>query len=313
MISTLTVAQQWRDLASGNVSESVLPARPFQLLTLWDMLRFEAHWFYQSTGHLNLCLNDISKAMREEGRDRGSHPTENEIKQLEGALNSLSTDCDRLGMKRAQEVIRDIRMDLKYRDSHTYVTLESLHRRILDLKIAIARDLEEQVFMAFYLPDIEYYEQKQLFGSEVFVKFESARPDVSEAGNCYAMGRYTACVFHCMRVVEKGLHALVGDLNSRFGASVVFNRDIEYINWGNIIDKIEAEIRKLLDPNRKPRLAPDDLRFYSESAKEFVYLKNAWRDDVSHSRSEYDQPTARSVMDHVKAFMVYLADQGLTE
>src|SRR5438128_1834113 len=116
-----------------------------------------------------------------------------------------------------------------------------------------------------------------------------------------------------MRVVEKGLHALVRDLNTRFGTNVVFNKDIEYVNWGNIIQKIESEIDSLLDPNKTPRLAPSDLTFYSKTAKEFVHFKVAWRDDVSHSRSEYDQLTARSVMDHVKTFMTYLAKQGLTE
>ena len=67
-----------------------------------------------------------------------------------------------------------------------------------------------------FIPDRQagYYEQEELFGSEVHTNFESTRDDVKEAGNCYATGRYTACVFHCMRVLEKGLHALVRELNN---------------------------------------------------------------------------------------------------
>jgi hypothetical protein len=110
-----------------------------------------------------------------------------------------------------------------------------------------------------------------------------------------------------MRVLEKGLHALVRDLNNSFGANVVFNKDIEYVNWGNIIEKIDAEIRGLLHPNRQPRLVPDDLQFYSQTATEFVYFKNAWRDDVSHSRSAYDESEAETVMNHVEAFMRKIA------
>jgi hypothetical protein len=187
------------------------------------------------------------------------------------------------------------------------MSLAIFHEHLLDLRTAVARDLDERVFM--YLPseDVKYYEQEQLFGLEVFTNFPSTRPDVAEAGNCYAAGRYTACVFHCMRVLEKGLHALVRDLNNSFGANVVFNKDIEYVNWGNIIEKIDAEIRGLLDPNRKPRLVPDDLQFYSQTATEFVYFKNAWRDDVSHSRSAYDESEAKTVMNHVEAFMRKIA------
>jgi len=161
--------------------------------------------------------------------------------------------------------------------------------------------------------ELETYEQEQLFGGQVFANFPSARLDVAEAGNCYAMGRYTACVFHCMRVVEKGLHVFVDDLNAKCNVNVKFNRHISYVNWGNIIDKIEHELKELLKPDKEPPLDPNLRRFYSETATEFIYIKVAWRDNVAHSRSSYDEPTAHSIMDHVKAFMIYLCKQGVTE
>jgi hypothetical protein len=49
--------------------------------------------------------------------------------------------------------------------------------------------------------------------------------------------RNTACVFHCMRVAEKGLIALAKALN------VPFKIPFEYENWHNIIEPIEKEIR----------------------------------------------------------------------
>ena len=162
--------------------------------------------------------------------------------------------------------------------------------------------------------DVKYYEQEQLFGPEVFANFPSTRHDVTEAGCCYATGRYTACVFHCMRVVEKGLHALVGELNSKHNAGIVFRDKVEHENWGAIITEIQLALE---NPKRIKRLDPlptkDEMTFYSKVAMESEYIKNAWRDDVAHSRSEYDQPGALSVMDHVGAFMKHLARQGLTE
>src|SRR5207253_1328337 len=129
-----------------------------------------------------------------------------------------------------------------------------------------------------------------LFGQEVYDNFPSTRNDVAEAGNCFAVNRYTACVFHCMRVLEKGLHALVHDLNNRYGAGITFSKTVEETNWGPIIDEIH---NTLTQPKRQnilnPKPTQQDLSFYSKAAREFEYFKNAWRDDVSHSRSSYDE------------------------
>ena len=52
-----------------------------------------------------------------------------------------------------------------------------------------------------------------LFGTEVAARFPRAIVDIEEAGKCFALGRFTACVFHLMRVVEAGLAAISRSLN----------------------------------------------------------------------------------------------------
>ena len=47
MISASIANQEWLDLASENLSGTVLAARPFRILTLWEMLKFEAAWFHR--------------------------------------------------------------------------------------------------------------------------------------------------------------------------------------------------------------------------------------------------------------------------
>ena len=41
-----------------------------------------------------------------------------------------------------------------------------------------------------------------LFGNFVEDHFPSASPEISEAGKCFALARYSATVFHLMRVLE---------------------------------------------------------------------------------------------------------------
>jgi hypothetical protein len=145
-----------------------------------------------------------------------------------------------------------------------------------------------------------YFEKVQLFGESVATSFPSSSFDIEEAGNCYATNRNTACVFHSMRVLEKGLLALAADLKVTFPVSITLE------NWQNIIEKIESEI-KAVNQQAKSVQKTIDLQFYSEAAKEFRYFKDAWRNHVSHSREKYGDAEAYRVLTHVRDFMEHLA------
>jgi len=54
-----------------------------------------------------------------------------------------------------------------------------------------------------------YYDgSKAMFSDNVRDAFLSADHDMNEAAKCFALGRYTASVFHLMRIVEVGLNVL---------------------------------------------------------------------------------------------------------
>lgn len=153
-----------------------------------------------------------------------------------------------------------------------------------------------------YMPrnEAEYFNNQELFGEVVNQKFPKAVEDIKEAGNCYATGNNTACVFHLMRVVEHGLRALAKRLKVKFKSS------IELETWESIIKAIESEIHKIIT-QPKSRKRADDLEFYSGAAAQFRYFKDAWRNHVMHTRTSYDENQAMSVMAHVREFMQHLA------
>ena len=144
----------------------------------------------------------------------------------------------------------------------------------------------------------EYCENESLLGKEVCESFPSAKYDVREAGNCYAVGLNGACVFHLMRVLEVGLRALTTDIGIPFKTEA----------WGRILEQIECaivEIRrsKKEDPRKKK------LHVYSQCVVEFGNFKDAWRNFAVHEtdRHSYDEYYVRSIMEHVKYFMQALA------
>ncbi len=50
-----------------------------------------------------------------------------------------------------------------------------------------------------------FYAGANLLGEAVQERFPSLATDIDEAGKCFATGRFTATVFHLMRVMEVGV------------------------------------------------------------------------------------------------------------
>jgi hypothetical protein len=143
-----------------------------------------------------------------------------------------------------------------------------------------------------------YMHPETLFGEETESKFPDAVKDMHDGIRCFVLDRWTASVFHFMRVLEHAIHWLSNDVG-------VSTANVSLENWKNILDQIEKKIREL-EQLLKSQQKTDDLKFYSEAAANFRYFKDAWRNHVSHARVTYDSGDAKRVMDHVADFMRHL-------
>ena len=114
-----------------------------------------------------------------------------------------------------------------------------------------------------------------------------------------------------MNVLERGLRSLAKAPE----VNVTFKAGIEVENWKNIIDSIEAAIGKEIkriekeEPRGLGKLTK--LKLYGDTAMQFRYLKDAWRNHVAHGRDQYDEHQAETILKHTLDFMAYLADAGL--
>ncbi len=148
-----------------------------------------------------------------------------------------------------------------------------------------------------------------LFGPEVALVFRGpAAIEILEAGSCYAAGRDTACVFHCMRVAEYALRMLAKNLKitvAHKGKAYA----IEYAEWDQIITQIKNKILVARQLN-KGRPKDDALRFYASAADHCEYMKDIWRNEVSHTRRLYSRPEAMGVLQRVRALTELVADHN---
>lgn len=130
----------------------------------------------------------------------------------------------------------------------------------------------------------------KLFGDAVVDAFPDAVEDIAEAGKCFACGRYTASVFHLMRVMERAVHMLGKKL-----AVTVTDKNNKELVWGLIASNIGESIKKMPKGQNKDE--------WSQVHSLLVSVKDAWRNNTMHPKGTYTEDEAKVVFDAVRGFM----------
>jgi hypothetical protein len=266
------------------------------------MNKFEAGKYLNVAGNLAAMSQVLASV------DNGQIPlSPQNLQNIRGQYLERAKECRELGLivsGRQFEIAAENLTDVPARAQVLSIQVSTM---IIDLQNVMASEMDANLFLWVHFDKARYYEQSELFGDKVAKQFPSTGQDIRAAGNCYASDNNTACVFHCMRVLEKGLRTLADHL------VVPFTIPVELLNWQNIIELIEKEISKREKSLPKGMAKSDELKFLSSAAVQFRYFKEAWRNHVAHSRITYDDMEARRIMNHVHQFMDELAKQELKE
>ena len=185
-----------------------------------------------------------------------------------------------------------------YRDKYTY---SDLVNDLDALDISFTSELREELIFRLPSERKNYFEKDDLFGSEVTSAFPSAVENVRNAGTCFAVEQWDACVFHLMRVLEQGIRVL----------ATKFNVPFQNTTWHTIIEQIEASVRRM--DSSFGADWKEQQKFCSQAASQFMFLKEAWRNHIMHLSDVYDEGKALSVLRHVHELMQILAKGGLHE
>jgi hypothetical protein len=182
-------------------------------------------------------------------------------------------------------------------------TVELLASELLHFQQDLNRELHKHKFA--YISHGKYFEQEKLFGGDVYNKIKEARQDLKDAGNCLAAGLYTACVFHLMRVAEHALRRLA----KRVKPNLIHRgkpTPIEYETIEKICIAIDDKLKAAHTISAKPE-KKRQLRLYADAAQHCLFMKDIWRNDVSHTGKPYIEAEALGAMDRVRDFAQFLA------
>ena len=185
------------------------------------------------------------------------------------------------------------------------ITFDNFFHQLAELKRDIRNDLEFRRFVYIATDKADFLIGSGQRWEKIWKAIPSSEQDTREATESYALGLHTAAVFHAMRTAECGLRYLARRMHVKVSdkGKVI---PIEHGTWEKIIVACQNQIaaaRKLPTNARRA----NRLQFFSRAADHCGYMKDIWRNEVSHARKSYIEPEARAALDRIHAFMEFLA------
>ena len=222
--------------------------------------------------------------------------TEDERAALGSWLSDSERECAELELLASAATLRKMRHAVE-RDRSRHGDLWQLGRELAD---RLADEMEGRFFLSLDAREADSYTAPLQGWERVTAAFPGATSDMEEAVRCFALGRYTASVFHLMRVMEIGVQA------TRRCLSIAEPSKSGERNWGAILKNIKSE----MDRRRGGGWAnTDDSTFFDQVYVSLDAVKNAWRNATMHVESKYTEEEAEHVLGAARIFMKKLADR----
>lgn len=277
---------------------------PFQVVSLLDMREYRLLWVQNIALLVVDLVDNVIGSVSSDDRPKDTNNISPEYAtKFSEKLGHWEQHLKYLGLKESIKYVNTIRGKLS-KGSYTYIDYE---KDIEILQGRVDHEMEDIVFGFIPADKALYFQNKALFGAKVNSSFPSAAKDIEEAGNCYAHGNYTGCVFHLMRALEHPLRALAIKLKVPPPKRNP-KTPLELRTWGSVITAIITAINNR--PNPKTNAEAKLTEFYNKAADQFQFFKDAWRDVVMHTRSKpYGEGEVKDLIKSVETFMQRVSDR----
>jgi hypothetical protein len=296
------------DPGGGNALALIVEAwnnAPHRLISLWDMTKFVGDELISVLSKLKRYQKRAAAAVAQHGR--ASDASDAERNELDDFLvKTVSKLCRKLSLVEADGRCLGLAHNLIEISLFPHLSHEVIRHDLSELRRAIKFELRSKNFTFIPPSKLEFFERGDLFGDAVNKKFPEAVPEIKEAGNCLAVGLYTAAVFHLMRVAERGLHFLANDV----GAWQNRLFPLEFSDWHKVIEATGEKLKPLAtqaDSATRGTKKDQQLEYYRGLLDSLTFFRDAFRNPVSHLRGNYNEHEAMNVCWRVRDFMQRLA------
>jgi hypothetical protein len=251
--------------------------RPFILVNWWDMADFKGSLFCVICSY----LAGIVKEWQTSGEKA---PTDTERQNAIKNIAFVASQCEDAGLLNIATYIKDQIPLVDYQG----VAFSDYVKHFGNLQGMLQSEMRSVKFLR--VDRQNFYGSDPQFESFVTDIYPILTYDIVEAGNCLALERTTACVFHLMRIVE----FCVQKLGEKLGVPLV-NESV----WQKIMDQVDSRIRDMPEkPAAKKRLKEK----YADVAGHLYNVKVAWRNPVMHPKRTYTAEEAEHLFTTVRMF-----------
>jgi hypothetical protein len=267
----------------------------FTLGSLWDVLQHDGSKFIAELG----AVEEFGKTLRRLAPGAGANfqtPAYETIVRCSESIHQFCTDlelvsgdaaCARLRMSMGSSRVTyqpDGWVNLDQR------AVPEISANCLDLAMRVLDEMKlRSVFWVPLRGRALVAQNGPPFGANVERVFPKASEDISEAGMCLGLGRWTASVFHLMRATEVMVQRLAKKLK-------IGNTDRV---WGLLLSDISKAVEAMPKGAKRNN--------WSEVHTHLYHVKQAWRNDTMHPKQTYTEEEARAIYSAVDTFSRRLA------
>jgi hypothetical protein len=274
------------------------------LVSLFDMQIFYADRFADTMVRIGMVHGQLFAASQFAGPEGVfASPAAPQREIMREALDDLVRDLDAMRLpfsRKAAERVRELILADNASGAVIRNEVNQFARRVKD-------EMETRRYLSLSDSEGRFFEpDAPLFGDEVRAKFQNAAFEIDEAGKCFAVGRYTASVFHLMRVMEVGIEG------ARRCLSIPDPVKPAQRNWGAILRAVKDELDTRKGAGWR---SPGDQAFFDDVYVSLDAVRNVWRNATMHVENKYTEEEAEHIFGAVRGFMRKLAgrldEQGL--
>lgn len=197
-------------------------------------------------------------------------------------LEDLYINCAEVDLHHAMTATKRAVSDL--RRGRSIREAKNIAHEIHEIKTRLLDELITRKFYYVHPDDVAYYDHVNHF-ADARKKLPNIDGDCLEAGKCLALGRYTASVFHLMRVME----FCVIELGNKLG---ILNATEK--TWGQLTNEMDNSIKKNSDKAGQAE--------YATVLSHLNVVRLAWRNPTMHPKSSYSKEEAQEIFRHVQTF-----------
>jgi hypothetical protein len=258
------------------------------------MMRVNAQAFYSTSADLQVMRQMILDHERG-GADLNGLLTPDDAVVVLGLSRSLAREVESLGAKVALVAIRRIENGAA---SAKFTYFDVLNITV-DVNNRLRDELEGRTLLCLNDLEAVYLDPKLTPEMEAFLRaFPSAKFDADECMKCFAVERYTASVFHGLRVMEIGIRA--------FASCLGIPDPLSQRNWGAILKSLKPEIESRW--SAAERIGGDGALF-EELYSTLDAVRNPVRNATMHPQQTYTMNEAYDITRAISRFMLKLASR----